>query len=118
MKEKKIERDRGHFSKDLRKGFCRNILLSVYILFSIFFYLVKNYKILCFSTVVVQDIPFSLNYSQMIDKCEMQETHQTKSITSAEAEEQLENIKKTAGVDTLDRLGNLNSISFLTFLPI
>lgn len=43
----------------------------------------------------------------MIDKCEMQETHHTKSITSTEAEEQLEDIKKTAGVDTLDRLGKL-----------
>lgn len=41
----------------------------------------------------------------MIGKCEKGDARQTKSITSTEAEEQLENIKKTAGVDTLDRLG-------------
>lgn len=41
----------------------------------------------------------------MIDKCEKVDVRETKSITSTEAEERLENIKKTAGVDTLDRLG-------------
>lgn len=34
----------------------------------------------------------------------MQETHHTKSIPSKEAEEELENIKKTDGIDTLERL--------------
>lgn len=64
---------------------------------------ILNYS--CFSAVITKDIPFSLNYSDMIDKCEKGDVRQTKSITSTQAEEQLENIKKTAGVDTLERLG-------------
>lgn len=51
----------------------------------------------------------------MIDKCEITEAYHTKSLTATEAEEELEKIKKTAGVDSLDRLGN-NFIQYLLSL--
>lgn len=41
----------------------------------------------------------------MINKCEKTDTYHAKSITSTEAEQELEKIKKTAGVDSLERLG-------------
>lgn len=52
----------------------------------------------------------------MIGKCDKSEKqHQTKSITSTEAEIQLDNIKKTAGVDSLERLGNFLPSLFTLF---
>lgn len=41
----------------------------------------------------------------MVNKCGKTEARHTKSITSTEAEEELDKIKKTAGVESLENLG-------------
>lgn len=56
------------------------------------------------AAIITKDIPFSLNYSDMIGKCDVRQTIKTKSITSTEAEEQLESNEQTASVGTLERL--------------
>ncbi|XP_056632402.1 uncharacterized protein LOC130442369 [Diorhabda sublineata] len=64
------------------------------------------------STMVTQEIPFSLNYSQLITKSPpnvyVSGSTQPMSMTSIECEEALENLKKAAGVDSIE---NLDSVS-------
>lgn len=58
-------------------------------------------------SMVVKSIPFSLNYEEMMNKCPaVVAARESKlSMTSAEAKEELENIKKAAGVQSIENLG-------------
>lgn len=65
-------------------------------------------KIFIFSTLVTQDIPFSLNYSEILNR------HQAAAsdvpgftLSAVECEEELEKLKEAAGVKSIEKLGEL-----------
>ncbi|XP_018579115.1 uncharacterized protein LOC108917139 [Anoplophora glabripennis] len=61
-------------------------------------------------SMVVKTMPFSLNYEEMINKCPATVASKDSklSMTSAEAKDELENIKKAAGVQSIE---NLDTVS-------
>ncbi|KAJ8941838.1 hypothetical protein NQ318_005121, partial [Aromia moschata] len=59
------------------------------------------------TTMISQTLPFSLNYAEMMSKTpqdKQSDLEKTISITSTEAEEQLEFLKKSAGVESIENL--------------
>lgn len=58
-------------------------------------------------SMVMKSIPFSLNYAEMMNKCPtaIAGRESKLSMTSAEAKDELENIKKAAGVQSIENLG-------------
>ncbi|KAG5891873.1 hypothetical protein JTB14_015891 [Gonioctena quinquepunctata] len=61
------------------------------------------------NSMVCKHIPFSLNYSEMSQRCpQSAEVHGAVSMTSAEAEEELDNIKKAAGTESLEKLDSVS----------
>ncbi|XP_028130679.1 uncharacterized protein LOC114326483 [Diabrotica virgifera virgifera] len=62
------------------------------------------------STMITQEIPFSLNYSEIISKGPLNQyvSEQIMSMTSVECEQELEKLKQAGGVDSIE---NLDTVS-------
>lgn len=60
------------------------------------------------TTVVTKKFPVSVNYANLVSKLGEVQLHDEPSITSQEAQEELENLKKAAGVESIE---NLDSVS-------
>ncbi|KAF7272201.1 uncharacterized protein LOC143205254 [Rhynchophorus ferrugineus] len=69
-------------------------------------------------TVVVQTFPFSKNYADLVEKLGEKQADDVPSITSAAAQEELENLKKAAGVESMEKLDSVSREKAVNVLKI
>ncbi|XP_023013446.2 uncharacterized protein [Leptinotarsa decemlineata] len=73
------------------------------------------------SNMVSKNIPFSLNYSEMVKRCPQiieAQVHGAVSMTSAEATAELDNIKKAAGKESLEELDTVSKNKAINVLKM
>ncbi|XP_050306430.1 uncharacterized protein LOC126743397 [Anthonomus grandis grandis] len=70
------------------------------------------------TTVVTQKFPFSFNYMDLVHKLGEVAVHDQPSITSQEAQEELENIKKAAGVESIEKLDSVSKDKAINVLKM
>ncbi|KAJ8942760.1 hypothetical protein NQ314_009971 [Rhamnusium bicolor] len=73
------------------------------------------------NTMLTRTFPFSLNYSELVSKCTeikgaVAQVMPCKSMTSAEALEELENIKNAAGVASIEELDSVSKEKAINIL--
>lgn len=59
-------------------------------------------------TVVTKKFPFSVNYADLVNVLGENKIHDEPSITSQEAQQELENLKKAAGVESIEKLDSVS----------
>ncbi|CAG9762191.1 unnamed protein product [Ceutorhynchus assimilis] len=69
-------------------------------------------------TVVTKDFPFSATYADLVHKLGEIEVHADPSITSQQAEEELNNLKKAAGVQSIEKLDSVSKEKAINVLKM
>lgn len=70
------------------------------------------------ATVVTKKFPFSATYADLVNKLGETPIHEEPSITSQEAQEELENLKKAAGVESIEKLDSVSKDKAINVLKM